>query len=177
MDFGDILKKIAPTAATMLLGPLGGMAVSAIGEALGIDEPTQEKIEQAFTGGQLSGEQIAAVKLAEVALKQRLAEFNIRAEELVVEDRQGARQREMKVGGITVPLLAWVIVGAFVGMAAGVLFGGMKADSVIAGTIIGYMSAKAEQVLSYYFGSSRGSEEKTGLISKMTNAINGGKAG
>lgn len=173
MDFGDILKKLAPTAATLIAGPLAGMAVQAIGNAIGIDEPTQEKIGRALTSGQLSGEQIVSLRHADDALKVKLAELGIRAEELVIEDRKSARDREVRVGGITVPALAWIIVIGFLAMAWGILFGSVKAESVIAGTIIGYVSAKCEQVLSYYFGSSRGSDEKNGVISKIANAMRG----
>ena len=38
------LKAIAPTAATLLGGPLAGMAVEAIGNALGVSDATKEKI-------------------------------------------------------------------------------------------------------------------------------------
>ena len=44
VEISDVLKKLAPTAATLLAGPFAGMAVEAIGNALGMDEPTQEKI-------------------------------------------------------------------------------------------------------------------------------------
>jgi len=171
MDFGDILKKLAPTAATLIAGPLAGMAVKAIGDAIGMDEPTQEKIERALTNGQLSGDQVVAMRQADDALKVKLAELGIRAEELIVEDRKSAREREVRIGGVTVPALAWIIVMGFLAMAWGILFGNVKAESVIAGTIIGYVSAKCEQVLSYYFGSSRGSDEKNGVISKIANAM------
>jgi hypothetical protein len=35
----------------------------------------------------------------------------------------------------------------------------------IIGTLIGYVSAKADQVVSYYFGSSSGSKDKTQAMS------------
>lgn len=174
MKFTDFMKKLAPTAATLIGGPLAGLAVKTIGDAIGMEEATVEKIEQAITRGQLSGEQIVALRQADVALKTRLAELGIRAEELLVEDRKDARERETKVGGKTVPVLAWTVVGAFLAMSWGVLFNKVTADSVIAGTIIGYLSAKAEQVLSYYFGASRGSDEKTGVISSIAAAMKNG---
>jgi len=37
---------------------------------------------------------------------------------------------------------------------------------VMAGTLIGYLSAKADQVLSFFFGSTAGSQRKTELLSK-----------
>ena len=47
-----------------------------------------------------------------------------------------------------------------------VLFGEITAESAIAGTVIGYLSAKAEQVTAYYFGSSAGSKAKTDLMAR-----------
>lgn len=175
MQIKDVLKALAPTAATLIGGPLAGMAVKVIGNAIGVDEPTQEKITAAIKGGSLSPEQVVALRQADDALKVKLAELGIQAEQLVVEDRKSAREREVRVGGRTVPILAWSIVGAFIAMAFAVLFGKLTADTVIAGTIIGYMSAKAEQVLAYYFGASRGSDEKTGVIQSIASAMNGAR--
>ncbi len=36
----------------------------------------------------------------------------------------------------------------------------------LAGALVGYVSAKAEQVIAYYFGSSSGSEQKTEIMGK-----------
>ena len=51
-----------------------------------------------------------------------------------------------------------------------VVFGHSVADSTITGAIIGYLSAKAEQVVSYYFGSSAGSKDKDETISAIAKA-------
>ena len=37
---------------------------------------------------------------------------------------------------------------------------------VLAGTLVGHLSAKCEQVLAYYFGSSRSSDRKTELLAQ-----------
>lgn len=46
------------------------------------------------------------------------------------------------------------------------LFGQVQADTVLAGTVIGYLSAKAEQVVAYYFGSTAGSAKKSELLAQ-----------
>lgn len=56
MKLRDILKPVATTLATALGGPFAGLAVEAIGSALGVDKPTQETITKALTSGHLTGE-------------------------------------------------------------------------------------------------------------------------
>ena len=49
-SFGDVLKKIVPTIATVFGGPLAGLAVDEVGKAFNIDLPTKEKIENILRG-------------------------------------------------------------------------------------------------------------------------------
>jgi len=65
-----------------------------------------------------------------------------------------------------VPSLAVIVVLSFVGVVVSTLAGFSTIDSVMAGTLIGYLSAKADQVLSFFFGSTAGSQRKTELLSK-----------
>jgi hypothetical protein len=167
MDFLDGLKKLAPTLIGTLGGPLAGLAVEAASAALGWDGATKEQVIEKLGSGNLTGAEIVAVKQAEQALIVRLKELDIRSEELTVQDRQSAREREAKVGGVTTAALAWLVVGSFVAVVFMTLFGSVTVDGVLAGTLIGYLSAKAEQVMSYHFGSSRGSDVKTLMIDKM----------
>lgn len=81
-------------------------------------------------------------------------------------DRADARAREVGVKDATNKVLAFVIIGAFVCLVAATLLGLAKVESALAGTLVGYLSAKAEQVLAYYFGSSQGSAQKTELLAR-----------
>jgi nucleoside diphosphate kinase len=160
------LKTLAPTVASALGGPLAGMAVTAIGSALGWQDATQEKITDLLQSGQLTGEQIAAIKIAELELKTHESDNGFKFSELEIRDRDSARGREIQVKDNTNKILAFVIVGAFIIVVITTMMGWTKAESVLAGTLIGYLSAKAEQVLAYYFGSTQSSARKTELISQ-----------
>lgn len=163
----DWLKTVAPTVATALGGPLAGLAVEAIGSAFGWTDATKEKVESVLASGQLTGEQMLQLKQAEIALKQRQEELGFQFEELTFKDRDSARQRESVVKDNTNKILAYIVVGAFITMVASILMGWSKAESVMAGTLVGYLSAKAEQVLAYYFGSTKGSADKTAIIARQ----------
>lgn len=166
MDWKAVVGTVAPWIATAITGPLGGMAVGALADALGLSDKTESAIKQALSGA--TPEQMLAIKQADQAFATRMQELgfqNIQAlEKIAADDRDSARKREMSVQDYTPRILAYLIVGGFLGMAYGVLFKQMSADSVLAGTIIGYLSAKAEQVAAYYFGSTAGSKQKTELL-------------
>lgn len=168
------LKTIAPTVATALGGPLAGIAVKIVADKLGIPEATQESVVDALTNGKLTSEQLAGLKQAELELQRqenelqfKFAELDVQREKIASDDRASARMRESDTKDITNRVLAGVIVAGFLATAFGVLSGVADGvDSVLAGTIIGYVSAKADQVVSYYFGSSAGSAKKDMLLAR-----------
>lgn len=168
MDWKALIGNLAPTVSTALGGPLAGLAVVELGKVLGIDAPTVKKVTEALTTVPLTGEQIVQVKQAELALQIRMRELEITEEQLYESDRDSARNREVKVQDGTNRNLAYVVVGAFIAMVAATLLGYAKVESVLAGTLVGYLSAKCEQVLAYYFGSSKSSDRKTELLSQST---------
>jgi len=168
MSFTDIVKTLAPTVASALGGPLAGAAVTALGGILGLTEPTQEKIAEAITGGRMTSEQIAQIKALELHYQNEEKERGFRYAELAFKDADSARQREMQVKDNVNMVLAYTIVGSFIAVIGATLLGYAKVESVLAGTLVGYLSAKAEQVLAYYFGSSRSGDRKTELLAVST---------
>ena len=78
----DWLKTIAPTIATAMGGPLAGMAVDAIGNALGMKDATKEQVKDLLASGTLTSDQMASIKQADASLKVRMKELEIDMEEL-----------------------------------------------------------------------------------------------
>lgn len=148
-DLINLVRSYAPALATVLAGPAGGAVVSAIAGKLGVSDDLAA-ITQAITQ-----DPQAAQKLAEIKLDQFKAE---------VEDRKSARDMQTATRSYFVPALGTLIVGSFIGVVIATLFGLTIPDSVLAGTLIGYLSGKAEQVISFYFGSSHGSQAKDQLL-------------
>ena len=164
MEWMDVIKSVAPTVASALGGPLAGIAVSALGSMFGVSEPTQDKIRDFIEKGRLSGEMIVQMKEMELKYKNDEAERGFKYAELEFKDVDSARRREVDTKDNTNAILAFIIVTAFIVSSVCVLTGYAKVESVLAGTIIGYVSAKCEQVLAYYFGSTRSSARKTEII-------------
>lgn len=159
----SIVGTVAPTIATALGGPLAGMAVSALAGALGLEADAKET-DVAAAMRSASPDQLLALKKADQAFAVRMRELDIDLEKLDQADRASARTREEKVGGIANPVIAGVVLSGFFAIAAAVIVGGAGADPAtasIVGAVVGYASAKADQVVAYYFGSSAGSKRKT----------------
>lgn len=168
---GNAVVDFAPGIATVLAAtgvgaPIAAavVAVGALGKAFGL-------------GSNAKPEEVLAVVSAdpEIRLKAMVAENDFKLhmreadiEELTVQlaDIQSAREREKSVRDNVNQILAYSIVGGFLAMVGATLLGYAKVDSVLAGTLVGYLSAKCEQVLAYYFGSSKGSQAKTDLLAK-----------
>lgn len=162
----SFLSTVAPTIASAVLGPLGGVAVAGIAKIFGLDGATVEDVTKHITDGRMTPEQLAAIKQLEMQYQNDERERQFKYSELEFKDVDSARNREVQVKDNTNKILAYLIVVAFITMVGTTLAGWTQVESVLAGTLIGYLSAKCEQVLSYYFGSNKSSARKTELIAQ-----------
>ena len=179
MSWKSVIKSVAPTLATALGGPLAGAATRAIAgvllpedkvKALENDQAKLAKaVEQAAIGA--TPEQLAKLKEIDADFEIRMTELGVDLEKIAADDRASARDRETKVGGWANPALAGLIVGGFLAMVGYILINGIaeSASLGLIGTCVGYVSAKADQAVSYYFGSSSGSAQKNVLLTRKTN--------
>jgi hypothetical protein len=172
-DWKATLSAVAPLLGTALGGPLGGVAGSAIASALGVQSLDEQALAAAIQ--KATPDQLLALKTAENQFKLDMAKLQIRPEELEVEDRKSARDSYSATKDHMVPVLGATIVVSFVAVVGGVLFGGVTVDGALAGTLIGYLSAKAEQVLAFYFGSSKGSKNKDDALANAVGSLIGKK--
>lgn len=180
MDFNlkTALGSIAPTLATMLGGPLAGTAVTALCSAFGLAPGAGADDVTRIVQSGMTPETIAAVRAADQKHQEVLAQQGIDLQRLNADheaamaqidatDRDSARKREISVGGMTTPALAWLVVAASVGLGTAIVMGEVTRDptqSTLVGTVIGYVFSEAKQVLAYYFGSSAGSRAKDELL-------------
>ena len=167
MDWLGTLKSLAPTVASAMLGPLGGMAVSAIGGLLGVTDATQAKIADAIAAGQMTPEQVGKLKELELEYRGNEQERGFKYAELAFKDRDSARQANVQGG--TQGYLFWLslaLLAVTLGCEVLVLFYGYPPDAseIIVGRVLGLMDSVALLVLGYWFGSSSGSTHKTELL-------------
>ncbi len=162
----DWLKSLAPLLGTALGGPLGGAAASFLADKLGIPDKTVAAVTELLSSGQMTPEQISSIKTAELEFQKFLETNKIKVQELENADRAGAREREAKTGDSFTPrLLAFVVTLGYFGvlgylMVAGKPPAGGDAMMMALGALTGGWTA----IVSYYFGSSASSAQKTKLL-------------
>lgn len=179
MDWSKLASNVAslaPGLGAAIGGPVGavaGLGVKALCSLFGVDSQSDDaaaQVEKALSG--MTPEQALALKDADRQFVKDMKALDVDVFRLEVQDRDSARRREASAGSKAITAMAFIIVGGFLGMVYGLLSGGLEAvDSTLAGTLIGYVSAKAEQVVSYYFGSSLGSARKTELSAQTKGAV------
>jgi hypothetical protein len=159
----SILKGIAPVLATAVAGPAGGAAVGWIASKLGIDDATVEGVTQALTGSP--------------ELTMKLKELDLEYAKLEQMDRDSARKAYAEVATsqyathldkAVVPVLALGTVALaflFIGFLIFIDVAPDQQQMII--FALGFITSSAGQVLSFYFGSSQGSKDKTKELEGM----------
>lgn len=167
----SVIASVLPTLASALVSPLAGLAVAGVSRALGLSDSTVSGATEAIASALTDPESLLKLRELEAQLQKmeldnkfRFAELQYNYERLRYEDVASARTREASVRDSTNRILAFAVVGTFLVVVPVLLFGEVTVDQALAGTLIGYLSAKGEQVLGYYFGSTAGSRLKTELL-------------
>ncbi|MDH5633052.1 MAG: hypothetical protein OEZ10_08650 [Gammaproteobacteria bacterium] len=168
-NWKELLGAVAPTLGASLGGPVGALAGKLIAQVATGDENADEKqVEQALKHA--SPELLAGLKKADQDFKKRMAELDIDLERINAGDRDSARAMQKENKSRIVPVLATLTVTGFFVVVFWILNGKISADSTLAGFVLGQVSAKAEQVYNFFFGSSAGSKQKTDALAKLNNA-------
>jgi hypothetical protein len=157
-----LLKSVAPALATAVGGPLGGAAVAMIADKLGLDDKTVEGVTQAL--------------IADPDKLNKLKEMELEFAKIDAQDRDSARKREVEMAKADVHFITKNITSL---LALSTLSGALVMTSLIFFVdfpdsqeniiifVLGSLFGIATQVISYYFGSSQGSKEKTEEIKGM----------
>lgn len=169
-DWRAIVKTVAPALGTMLGGPLGGIAATAITSALGIEaDSTEDQIAAAVRTA--TPEQLLALKSAENQFKLDMERIGLDYEKIAADDRDSARKREVTlsqagdlIGARATHVVATIVTVGFFAVLFIVLSGKVTTDNQAALLLLGTMSAGFGAVVQYYLGSSLGSKAKTDAL-------------
>ena len=155
MDWKAIVGSVAPALATALGGPLAGMAVQAIGSAIGLgDSATEDQVATALTSAK--PEMLVELKRVNSEFAAKMKELDVKLEELVVKDRDSARNMQIQTRSRTPSVLSYFVVLATIGIYSFLLSGDyekLTLSELILGRILGTLDMAFGVVLAYWLGS------------------------
>jgi len=162
--FGPLLGQIAPSIATALGGPLAGVAVRTLSNALfGHEDGTEQQVSDALSSA--TPDQLAAIKKIDADFKVRMRELDIDLERISAGDRNSARQMQQNTKDSTPKILAYFITFGFFGALVWILvFGLPQTGTEVLLMMLGSLSTSWTGVMQFYYGSSLGSKAKTDAL-------------
>lgn len=163
------LMTIAPKVASALGGPVGGLAVNVIKEALGMPDATEAELQAQIAAS--SPDTLLALRKAEQSFELEMKKLEISEEQLVYTDRDSARDREKAVKDkmpAVLAVLAWmqwafIVVIMFFANDLSILETPEKREVLM--FVLATTQAIVIGAFAYYHGSSSGSKTKTDAFS------------
>lgn len=164
----QVLGTVAPWIGTAIGGPFGAAAGTLLAKALGKKPEDQAGVEAAITTA--SPETLAAIKKADEDFQVQMTTLGVTKEQLELADVQNARAMEISTKDSTPRNLSYLLLFFTGVIIAAEFFGWAKIDGTLAGTLIGYLISENKAVMTFWFGSSRGSQDKDATIADIAKA-------
>jgi len=151
----NLLGAVAPTLATSLGGPMGGMAAKIISETLGVPN-NKKSIEQAMQNA--SPEELAKIKKAELEFEAEMKKLDVDVFALEAQEKQDARKHFSK--DWTARIIGIATIGGFLGYIFLVTLQPPEQNSeALINLVLGYLGGLASAIISFYFGASNSSKD------------------
>lgn len=169
MDWTKIVATVAPWIGTALGGPLGGLAVDAIGNALGIGGANVEAVKSALAGA--TPEQMLALKQADQSFALQMQALGFKQvsdlEAIAAGDRKDARGMHVAIRSRVPAALSIAVTSGFFGILIGMMAGWLKvSDSQALLLMLGSLSTAWGVVMAFWFGTTADSGRKTELLAQ-----------
>jgi hypothetical protein len=170
-----IKKKGLPLLGSVLGGPaaVAGQVVSMVAGELGLETDNEDEIIKHIES---NPDTVLALKKLEADTKVELRKLSLQATELQIkqdqaylDDRSDARSREEsfieRTGGRdwSMTALAWTITAGFLGAVYALIFAVVPSSEVLL-LLLGTLGSSFIAIVSYYFGSSKGSSDKNSML-------------
>lgn len=159
----DLLAGLAPTLASAILGPLGGVAVAALGKVFGIEAATTAQVSKVFQDGRMTPEQLTAIKELEMKYQNDEKERGFRYEELIFKNTADARDMQKQTKSFFPATLSIFITSGFFSILITMLVWEYKPTEPLL-IMLGALGAAFGAVVNFWLGSSNGSQRKSELL-------------
>lgn len=162
-----LLKTVAPTIATAVGGPMGGVAMKFLADKfVGGDTG---KVEDFLLAA--NPEQLAQLKLADMEFQKEMKKLDIDLEQIATEDRASARDLAKTKGFMPQVIMSGVYTFGYFGIIWAFMQGYIAVpdqySSMFTG-MLGVLGAAQIQIINFWFGSSAGSKAKSDAMAMRT---------
>jgi len=173
MDWKAIISTVAPWLGSAIAGPLGGMAVEAAANALGLTEKTTDALKTAISGA--TPEQMLALKQADQQFALQMQALGFKQvsdlEAIAAGDRKSARDMQMVTKSLAPAILSYTVTAGYFGTLIGIMVGWLKvSDSQALLLMLGSLTTAWGVVMAFWFGTTSSSAEKTRIIAQSAPA-------
>jgi hypothetical protein len=173
-DAVPLLEKAAPAIAAGVGGPLAGTAVTFLEKAFGL-APGAGAQAVATVLASATPDQIAAMKKADSDFALAMRQLDISLDKQDDDDRASARTREMTLKDRTPAILAYALTAGLFGFIILLIRNSVPYDSQQPLNLtLGSMATAWVAMISYYFGSSHGSQAKDVMLYNSVPSAAGG---
>ena len=164
MDWKALVGTVAPGIATALGGPLAGLAVSALTNALGLPSGSTED-DVAARMKTATPDQLLALKKADQDFAVRMEELGIDLEKVNAADRDSARRMQTETRSRMPAFIALMSLAGFFGILLCMIFVTLPATAVAPLNImLGVLGTLVVGISNFFYGSSSGSARKTEML-------------
>jgi len=150
-----VLGAVAPTIGTALGGPMGGMAMNMVSQALGCKNNPKD-VEKAVQNA--TPEQLVELKKLDNDFEVKMKELDVDLFALETADIQSARSMFSK--DWTARIIGIATLGGFLGYIFLITLMPPEANSeALVNLVLGYLGGLASAIISFYFGASHTSDD------------------
>jgi hypothetical protein len=169
MDWSSIIRTVAPWIGTAIGGPLGGLAVEAAANALGVSDKTADAVKNAIAG--VTGEDLRKLKEADQAFALQMQQLGFKQiadlEAIAAGDRKDARAMQIAQRSPVPAVLSIAVTLGYFGVLVGMMTGVFHvSDSQALLIMLGSLGTAWGMVMAFWFGTTRASEVKTEMLAK-----------
>lgn len=180
MDWKNLVLDMAPALGTALLGPAGGIATKFLADKL-LGKPGASESEIAAAVKDMTPEMQIQLKQLELDFKKHAADVGLDLERLQLQqdqvaaaDRADARAMQVEMRSWVPPTLAMLVTAGFFGILGVMLFYGLQQSSSQPLLImLGSLGTAWTTIMAFYFGSSKGSADKTAILQNAISSQGG----
>ena len=170
-DWKGLVRSVAPAIASAFGGPLAGLGVKAISDAvLGKPDGSEEEIEAALVNA--TPETLFKLKEADHSFKTEMKKLGIDLERLKYEDAADARQRQIELKDKTPEILTYLLTGGFFGALAALFYVPIPdSNKATIYTMIGILGTVWLGAMQYFHGTTRSSAKKDIMIAAGNKSL------